>query len=38
MKKEIKSAASKNPDKLSGYHLEDLMQRIDFALNPSGRN
>jgi len=38
MKKEIKSAVSKNPDKLSGYHLEDLMQRIDFALNPSGRN
>jgi hypothetical protein len=37
MKKDIKSA-SKNPDKLSSYHLEDLLQRIDLALDPSGRN
>jgi hypothetical protein len=38
MKKEIKSAASRNPDKSSSYHLEDLLQRIDLALDPTGRS
>jgi Met-zincin/Domain of unknown function (DUF5117)/Domain of unknown function (DUF5118) len=38
MKMEIKSNRSKFTDELSNYHLDDLLQRIDNALNPLARN
>ncbi len=38
MRTEIKSAKSKPGDKLSGFHLNDLLQRINTALDPAGKN
>jgi hypothetical protein len=38
MKKEIKSGKSKIMDEISNYHLYDLLQRINDALYPLGRN
>jgi hypothetical protein len=38
MKIEIKSAKSKINDEISNYHLNDLLQRIENALDPIGRN
>lgn len=37
MKTEIKTAISKTTDRISSYHLIDLQQRIDNALDPQGR-
>ena len=38
MKNEIKSEKSDNIDEITKYHLNDLLQRIDNALDPRGRN
>jgi hypothetical protein len=38
MKTEIKTVKSKTIDTISSYHLNDLLQRIDNALDPLGRN
>ena len=38
IKKEIVSASKKNLDRLSNYHLNDLLQRINNALDPIGRD
>ena len=38
MKMEIKSGKSKITDEISNYHLTDLLQRIENALDPIGRN
>lgn len=37
MKTEIKTAKSKTIDRISSYHLNDLLQRIDNALDPLGK-
>jgi len=38
MKMEIKSGKSKTADRISNYHLNDLLQRINNALDPLGRD
>jgi hypothetical protein len=38
MRNDIKAAIPKTTDKISRYHLSDLLQRINNALDPLGRN
>ncbi len=37
MRKDIRSAASRAPDNNTKFHLYDLLQRIDSALDPEGK-